>query len=59
VASSQSYYSNNRTVSDAASELTLQLAVDAAANVLKEFWPDLERKFSRKHRGPNGASGIN
>ena len=59
VAISQSYYSNNRTVSDAASELTLQLAVDAAANVLKEFWPDLERKFSRKHRGPNGASGIN
>jgi len=20
-----------------------------AANVLKEFWPDFERKFSRKH----------
>jgi hypothetical protein len=31
------------------SSLGVQLGVDMAANVLKEFWPDLERKFKRKH----------
>jgi hypothetical protein len=28
----------------------MQLGVDMAANVLKEFWPDLQRVFARKHR---------
>jgi hypothetical protein len=28
----------------------MQLGVDMAANILKEFWPDLERKLKRKHR---------
>jgi len=50
VAISNAYYSNNRTASDATSRLGMQLGVDMAANVLKEFWPDLERKFRRKHR---------
>lgn len=50
VAISNAYYSNNRTASNAVGKLGMQLGVDAAANVLKEFWPDLERKFSRKHR---------
>jgi hypothetical protein len=27
----------------------MQLGVDMASNVLKEFWPDIARKFSRKH----------
>jgi hypothetical protein len=27
----------------------LQLCVDMAANILKEFWPDLQREFRRKH----------
>ena len=49
VAISMSYYSNNRTASDAGSKLGMQLGVDMAANILKEFWPDLERKFHRKH----------
>jgi hypothetical protein len=26
-----------------------QPGVDMVSNILKEFWPDLERKFSRKH----------
>jgi hypothetical protein len=25
--------------------------VDTAANVLKEFWPDLDRRFKRKNSG--------
>jgi hypothetical protein len=49
VAISTSYYANKRTASDAVSGLGMQLGVDMAANVLKEFWPDLQRTFSRKH----------
>ena len=49
VAISTAYYANNRTASDAVSKLGTQVGVDMAANVLKEFWPDLERKFRRKH----------
>ena len=49
VAISNSYYENHRDVSDNVSELGMQLGVDMASNVLKEFWPDIARKFSRKH----------
>jgi hypothetical protein len=40
------------------SKLGSQLAVDMASNILKEFWPDLERKFSRKRKnsGSNGST---
>jgi len=31
-------------------ELGVQLGVDMASNVLKEFWPDLQRKLRHKHR---------
>jgi hypothetical protein len=48
VAISNAYYVDNRTATDAVSKLGTQLAVDMAANVLKEFWPDMERKFGRK-----------
>ena len=49
VAISNAYYVDNRTVAAATSKLGMQLGVDTAANILKEFWPDLERKFGRKH----------
>jgi hypothetical protein len=49
VAISNAYYTDNRTASNAVSSLSVQLGVDMASNVLKEFWPDLERKFRRKH----------
>jgi len=49
VAVSTAYYRDNRTATDAVSKLSMQLGVDMAANILKEFWPDLERKFRRKH----------
>lgn len=48
VAISNAYYSNNRTAADGISKLGMQLGVDMAANILKEFWPDLERKFKRR-----------
>lgn len=50
MAISNAYYVNNRTAADAASKVSMQLGVDMAANIVKEFWPDLERKFGRKHR---------
>jgi hypothetical protein len=49
VAISQSYYPDTRDPSDAVSKLGMQLGVDMASNVLKEFWPDIARKFSHKH----------
>jgi hypothetical protein len=49
VAISNAYYANNRTASDAVSQLGLQIGVDMAGNVLKEFWPDLQKKFKRRN----------
>jgi hypothetical protein len=46
---STAYYADNRNARDAGIKLVSQLGVDMAANILKEFWPDLNRKFSRKH----------
>ena len=48
VAISNAYYADNRTAKDAAPKLGMQLGVDMAANVLKEFWPEIERKFRRQ-----------
>ena len=50
VAISNTYYQANRSVADSASTLGIQIGVDMASNVLKEFWPDVNRKFS--HRQP-------
>jgi hypothetical protein len=49
VAIGNAYYPDNRTVSSNASKLSLQIGVDVAANILKEFSPDLDRAFSRRH----------
>jgi hypothetical protein len=50
VAISQAYYPDSRDASSAVSKLGSQIGVDMASNVLKEFWPDLRRKFSRNHQ---------
>lgn len=50
VAISNGYYSDNRTAKDAVSKLGMQLGVDMAANILKEFWPEVERKLPRRFR---------
>lgn len=49
VAISNAYYVDNRDAHDAVSKLGMQLGVDMASNVLKEFWPDILRKFGKKH----------
>jgi hypothetical protein len=50
VAISEAYYPDNRTAGNAISKLGTQIAVDMAANIVKEFWPDFQRKLSRKHK---------
>jgi len=49
VAISNAYYKDNRDVSDAVSKYGSQIGVDMASNVLKEFWPDIVRKFAKKN----------
>jgi len=49
VAISNAYYADNRDAHDAVIKLGSQLGIDMASNVLKEFWPDLAHKFSRRH----------
>jgi len=57
VAISYAYYADNRNATDAVSKLGMQIGVDMAANVLKEFWPDLERKFKRHHARTQRPAG--
>jgi len=49
VAISNAYYPDNRNARDAATRLGVQIGVDIVGNVLKEFSPELNRLFSRKH----------
>lgn len=50
VAISNAYYPDNRTTGSAISKLGVQVGVDMCGNILKEFWPDLQRKFRRRRR---------
>jgi hypothetical protein len=43
------YYPESRTFSDNIEKLGVQLATDAFSNVLKEFWPDVKRKWFKKN----------
>jgi hypothetical protein len=51
VAISMAYYPDNRDVGDAVSKLGSQLGVDMASNIIKEFAPDIYRKFHKHHAG--------
>jgi hypothetical protein len=55
VAISSAYYPQGRDVSSAVSKLGFQVGIDMAANILKEFWPDLRHKFSRDRKA-SGSS---
>jgi len=48
VAISNAYYQDNRSAANSGTKFGMQIGVDMASNVLKEFWPDVSRKF-RKH----------
>src|SRR5579863_3283818 len=45
VAISTAYYPDNRTAGSAVSQLGVQLGVDMASNIVKEFWPEISRKI--------------
>lgn len=49
---SNAYYPDNRTPLDAVEKLLEQVGTDATSQVLKEFWPDIKRKwFTKKPAG--------
>jgi hypothetical protein len=50
VALSNVYYPDTRNVNDNVEKLMIQCATDAFSNVLKEFWPDVKRKFFTKNK---------
>jgi hypothetical protein len=47
VAVSNAYYPDTRDARDNVEKLLIQCATDAFSNVLKEFWPDVKRKFKK------------
>lgn len=49
VAISSLYYANHRNAEASAVGFGVQLGDAMAANILREFWPDLLRNFSNKH----------
>jgi hypothetical protein len=49
VAISNAYYPDGRTAANAATRLSMQIGLDMAGNILKEFSPELSRLLSRKH----------
>ena len=55
VAISNAYYPDNRNARDAATRLGVQIGVDMAANVLKEFSPELNRLLTRKHEAKESS----
>jgi len=48
------YYPGERKFTDNLSRLSTSLATDALSQVLKEFWPDLKRKYFSHH--PHGST---
>jgi hypothetical protein len=48
VAISNTYYPDNRTVTDNVTKLLTQVGTDAVSQVAKEFWPDIKRKMFHK-----------
>ena len=49
VAISNAYYPDTRDWHDNLERLLIACATDAFSNVLKEFWPDVKRKFQKHH----------
>ena len=52
MAISQAYYPESRTAGNAVSKLGIQVGVDMASNVVKEFYPEIRRALRRKHTAP-------
>ena len=55
VAISNAYNPDNRTASSAVAKLGTQLGLDMAGNILKEFAPDLYRRFRKGKHAPSSS----
>jgi len=58
VAISTAYYPDGRDVSSAVSTLGVQIGIDMASNILKEFWPDIHRKYSRGRKTADASQPV-
>jgi len=50
VAISNAYYPDNRNVGANVAKLGQQIGIDAISQVLKEFWPDIKRRYFQRHK---------
>jgi len=55
VAISNSYYPDNRNALANIGKLSEQIGIDSFSQILKEFWPDVKRKFFQRHADPSGT----
>ena len=55
VAISNAYSPETRTVGGNLQKLLIACGTDTFSNVLKEFWPDVKRKLSKKDRALSGG----
>lgn len=55
VAISNAYYPDNRNAADSATRFGIQIGVDIAGNIFKEFSPELNQLLSRKHAAQQGS----
>lgn len=52
------YIASDRTLENTAKVWASQYGYDTLTLVVKEFWPDIHRKLSKKHRGTPEATGT-
>jgi hypothetical protein len=59
-AAGNAYYPGETTLWDNLSRLGQELATDSISQVLKEFWPDVKRKFFKRHKDVEltGANSV-
>jgi hypothetical protein len=50
------YYPDGRTYHDTFQRMGTSIATDAISNVLKEFWPDIKRKYFQKRTSAGGIA---
>jgi hypothetical protein len=50
------FVASDRTLDNAVTTYGTQLALDTVTLVVKEFWPDIHRKMSKKHHGDIGGT---
>lgn len=45
---SNAYYPDNRSLKDTGERLVISVGTDTVSNIMKEFWPDIKRKYFHK-----------